>query len=82
MTAPLTVDAVHHAEEELAGFGVAPLDEGFDLVLEGALTRRVGLHQVAAPFIDDQKVVVLVQNIFGSEHRKRSVTAKQIITET
>ena len=40
------VDAVHHAEEHLAGFGVAPFDEGLDLVLEGALARRVG-QQIA-----------------------------------
>ena len=60
-----TVDAVHHAEEDLAGFGVAPLDEGLDLVLEGALTRRVGLHQVAAVFIDNQQVIVLVENVVG-----------------
>lgn len=56
---------MHHAEEDLAGFGVAPLDEGLDLVLEGALTRRVGLHQVAAVFIDNQQVIVLVENVVG-----------------
>ena len=73
---------MHHAEEHLAGLGIAPPDELLDLPFERIAARRIGLHQVAAPFIDDQKVVVLVQNIFGSEHRKRSVTAKQIITET
>ena len=61
---------MHHAEEHLAGFRVAPFDEGFDLVLQSAFARRIGLHQIAAVFVDDQQVIVLVEYIVGSEHRR------------
>ena len=60
---------MHHAEEHLAGLGVAFFDEALDLILQCALARRVGLHQVAAAFVDDQQMVVFVENIVGSEHR-------------
>ena len=65
-----TVDTVHHAKEHLAGFRIAPFDESFDLVFQSAFARRIGLHQVAAALVDDQQVIVLVENIVGSEHRR------------
>ena len=63
-----TVDAVHHAEEHVAGLGVAAFDKGLYLVFERAFARRIGLHQIAAVFIDDQQMIVFVEDIFGSEH--------------
>ena len=54
--------------EALAGFRVAAFDVGLDLVFEGALTRRIGLYEVAAALVDHQQVVVFVENIVGREH--------------
>ena len=62
------VDAMHHAQKNVTRFTVALLDEGLDLILQRALTRRVGLHQITTMFIDHQQVVILVNNVFYCKH--------------
>ena len=62
------VDTVHNAQKDIARLTVALLDEGLDLILQRALARGVGLHQIATMFIDHQQVVILVNNIFYCKH--------------
>ena len=67
-SADRTVDAVHDAEEHVARFVVAHVDERFDFVFEGRIAGRVGLHQLSGTFVDYDQVVVFVQDGFGIEH--------------
>ena len=62
------VDAMHNTQKDIARLTVALLDEGLDLILQRALARGVGLHQITTMFIDHQQVVVLVNNIFYCKH--------------
>lgn len=71
-----TVDAVNHAQEDVARLVVAHLDHGLDLGLQRIVGIAVGLHQVAAALVYHHQVVVLVEDIVGSEHCCQSLNVK------
>ena len=58
-----SVEPVHHAEEDVARFGIFFLDILFHSFAQRLVAGFVALHDFACGFVDNDQVIVFVENV-------------------
>ena len=66
-----TIESVHGAEKDFAGFVVLLFDIGFDLVGQRPIAGFVALNDFAGGLVDNDHVIVFVEDFHRGENRMK-----------